>query len=91
MQDVGDKVISINNLTFIVRPHQTIVKTSLQTFYLKPKANYWVRRMNKLRVLIEAGAIVSLNDLAGYCEGKIEWCTTAIDVTVGYNKFRYKQ
>lgn len=65
-------------LTFILTPNRITVRTSLpQTFFLEPKAHYWKRRLNMIRIMIELGEIRNLNELAGWCGHGIEWVSTS--------------
>lgn len=53
-----------NNLTFIITPTKTIIKTPLQTFFLKSRNNFIQSRI--IREEVENKNIRTLNDLCGY-------------------------
>lgn len=61
------RIYEQGRLTFELRPTLTIIRTPLQAFYLTPSRNYWRRRLNLIRTLIEMGKIEDLNQLASWC------------------------
>lgn len=75
---IDTKIYQNSKLTFILTPTQTMVRTSLQTFYLVPAECYWVRRLKLIRRMIEVNEIRDLNELAGYCGGHIRWTGTGV-------------
>lgn len=66
-----------NRLTFVLTPTQIVVTTSLgQSFYLKPKSQYWTKRMIVIREMIKLDEVRTLEELAQWCaSGGIEWVT----------------
>jgi hypothetical protein len=61
------------NLIFIITPTKIAVQTPLQFFFLKAKEPYYGRRLKTIQLLIEMGKIQTLNDLAEYTNGKVDW------------------
>lgn len=61
------------NLIFIITPTKIAVQTPLQFFFLKAKEPYYGKRLKTVKMLIELGEIKTLNDLAQYTNGKIDW------------------
>lgn len=77
-------------LTFTLSPQRTIIRTSLQTFFLLPRESYWYRKLLFVRTMIELGEIRDLNDLAAFCGTGIEWRATGATVEqLLYNERRY--
>jgi len=78
--DSTPEVYKIEKLTFIILPEKIVVKTSLgQTFYLRPKAHYWRRRLKLIESMIRLEEIRTLNELSMWCaRGNIEWVDTQV-------------
>jgi hypothetical protein len=66
-------VYIVNNLTFILTPERVLVKTNLQTFYLRPTTQKYKKRMAMIRLMIELNEIRNLEELASWCGTGIHW------------------
>lgn len=66
------------DLTFTLFPTKTVVATPLQRFYLYPRATYYNRRHNLIRVMVQLGEIRDLNELSAWCHPGIEWRATSL-------------
>lgn len=74
---VGDiKVFQQGRITYIILPHKVVVKTPHQAFFLDTTANYWWRRLQTIKLMIELGEIRTLNELAEWCTPGIRWVNT---------------
>lgn len=67
------KVFRCNSLIFVLLPTIVIVKTNLQTFYLRPLDRRAEKRLKVIRIMMELGEIRNLNELAGWTRPSIIW------------------
>jgi hypothetical protein len=76
MDGSNTRIFEQKNLTFIVTEKRIVVQTRLQCFYLEPKAPYWKRRLNLIRLMIQLDKIEDLNQLAEFCGPGVAWVIT---------------
>lgn len=74
------KVYEQDKLTFYLSPRRTVIRTSLQTFFLVPRQSYWHNRIRLIRTMIVLGEIRDLNELATFCGSAVEWRMTAVPI-----------
>jgi len=61
------EVYTLNNITFILRPQKTVIRTPYQTFLLVPARDIYSKRMERLREQIRQGKMKSMTDVVSYC------------------------
>lgn len=77
MQGVTPQVYKQNKLCFVVSGDKIIVCTTMQSFYLQPKAHYWRKRIKLIETMIELGEVRTLGELAAWTNPGIEWVSTS--------------
>ena len=58
---------TLNNMTFILHPNKTIIKTPLQTFLVAPARHNYSKKMERLRQNIREGKMTSMTEIVSYC------------------------